>query len=62
MRGRDAHPHKATFPAVLGLPAAKQRARELLDQRAARRSSGFDERADPLRGIARFVVGRAGAP
>ena len=60
-QGRDGVRHKATFPAVLGLPAAKQRARELLEQcmESLRR---FDGAADPLRGIARYVVGRACAP
>jgi geranylgeranyl diphosphate synthase, type II len=59
--GRDNALHKATFPAVLGLPAAKQRARELLD-RGLEALSSFDDRADPLRDIARLVVGRACAP
>jgi len=57
--GRDAILHKATYPAVLGLPAAKQRARELLEQ-ALTALERFDRRADPLRGIARLVVERAG--
>jgi geranylgeranyl diphosphate synthase type II len=60
-QGRDGVRHKATFPAVLGLPAAKQRARELLDQ-CVGALQRFDAAADPLRGIARFVVGRACAP
>jgi geranylgeranyl diphosphate synthase type II len=59
--GRDAALHKATYPAVLGLPAAKQRARDLLAQ-AVEALDGFDRRADPLRGIARWAVGRAGEP
>ena len=56
--GRDDARHKATFPAVLGLPAAKQRARELLEQALAA-LGGFDARAEPLRGLARLVVERA---
>jgi geranylgeranyl diphosphate synthase type II len=56
--GRDGVRHKATFPAVLGLPAAKQRARELREQ-ALGALARFDRRADPLRGIAHLVVGRA---
>jgi geranylgeranyl diphosphate synthase type II len=59
--GRDGMLHKATFPAVLGLPAAKQRARELLEQALAALGR-FDARAEPLRDIARFVVGRACVP
>jgi geranylgeranyl diphosphate synthase type II len=49
---------KATFPAVLGLPAAKQRARELRD-RALLALEPFPPAAEPLRGLARFVVARA---
>jgi len=56
--GRDGILHKATFPAVLGLPAARQRARELLDQALGALTS-FDTRAEPLRDVARAVVGRA---
>jgi geranylgeranyl diphosphate synthase type II len=56
--GRDGVRHKATFPAVLGVPAAKQRARELLEQGLGA-LQGFDERADPLRDLARFIVARA---
>ncbi len=59
--GRDGARHKATFPAVLGLPAAKQRARELREQALAALEQ-LGERADALRDIARFVVGRACAP
>jgi geranylgeranyl diphosphate synthase type II len=59
--GRDGVRQKATFPAVLGLPAAKQRARDLLE-RALDALQEFDERADPLRGMARLVVARACAP
>jgi geranylgeranyl diphosphate synthase type II len=59
--GGDGIRHKATFPAVLGLPAAKQRARELLAQ-ALEALGRFDARADPLRAIARSVVGRACDP
>jgi geranylgeranyl diphosphate synthase, type II len=59
--GRDDARRKATFPAVLGLPAAKRRARELLEQALAA-LSGFDVRAAPLRGLARLVVERACPP
>jgi geranylgeranyl diphosphate synthase type II len=61
VEGRDGVRHKATFPAVLGLPAAKQRARELLDQGLAALQA-FDTRADPLRELARFIVARACTP
>jgi geranylgeranyl diphosphate synthase type II len=56
--GRDQARHKATFPALLGLSAAKERARELLHN-SVRELRPFHERAEPLRAIARLVVGRA---
>jgi len=56
--GRDQALHKATFPALLGLSAAKERAHELL-RNALRELRPFRDRAEPLRAIARFVVGRA---
>ncbi|MFQ5666274.1 MAG: polyprenyl synthetase family protein [Candidatus Binatia bacterium] len=55
---RDQARHKATFPALLGLSATKDRARELLHN-ATRELRAFDRRAEPLRAIAEFVVGRA---
>jgi geranylgeranyl diphosphate synthase type II len=58
MRGRDRVRRKATFPAVLGLPAAKERARGLLDG-ALRAIEPLPRAAEPLRGLARFIVGRA---
>ncbi len=57
-RGRDEVRHKMTFPAVLGMPAAKQRVLGLLDS-ASRELSPLPRSADPLRQIARFVVERA---
>jgi hypothetical protein len=45
---------------VLGLPAAKQRARELLE--CWRRSTTSISAPTRLRGIARLAVGRAGEP
>ena len=59
--GRDQARHKATFPAVLGLPAAKERARELLAN-ALEELRPFKRPAEPLREIARFAVGRACPP
>jgi geranylgeranyl diphosphate synthase type II len=56
--GRDQVRHKATYPGVLGLPAAKERARDLADNAVAA-LAGLDRPADPLRQIARFIVARA---
>src|SRR5690606_39084426 len=56
--GRDRERGKATFPAVLGMPAAKQRAEELRDGALAALRD-FPAAAEPLRMLARFVVARA---
>jgi geranylgeranyl diphosphate synthase type II len=56
--GRDRARQKATFPAVLGLPAAKQRARELLDSALAE-IAGLGRPAEALRQVARLIVARA---
>lgn len=56
--GRDRERQKATFPSVMGLPASKQRARELLDA-ALQELSPFAFQAEPLRQIARLIVARA---
>lgn len=58
VEGRDRARGKATFPAVLGLPAAKERAAGLRDQ-AVEVLRPFAATADPLREIVRFVVARA---
>ena len=58
VQGRDVARRKMTFPAVSGMPAAKQRVQALLEGALAE-LSGFPASADPLREIARFVVGRA---
>ena len=59
--GRDQARHKATFPAVLGLAAAKERARDLLVN-ALEELRGFKRVAEPLRQIARSAVERACPP
>ncbi len=56
--GRDRERQKVTFPAVLGMPAAKQRAGELRDGALAA-LDGFPAAAGPLRALAEFVVARA---
>jgi geranylgeranyl diphosphate synthase type II len=55
--GSDLEKKKATYPAILGMSESKKRARELMDM-AIDSIKGFDERADPLRMIARYVVER----
>lgn len=56
--GRDGVLGKVTYPAVLGLSEAKRRTAELLDGAVAEIES-FSKAADPLRQVARFIVGRA---
>jgi len=58
VRGRDVARSKATFPAVLGLPAAKERVQELFGD-TVKELRPLGPRAEPLREIARLVVGRA---
>ena len=55
--GCDGERKKATYPALMGLEPSRAQARELVDQ-ALTDLSPFDERADPLRMIARFIVDR----
>ncbi|MFN8641369.1 MAG: farnesyl diphosphate synthase [Candidatus Binatia bacterium] len=56
--GRDRQRRKATFPAVLGLPATKARARALRDT-ALGALRPLPESAEPLRALVRFIVERA---
>ncbi len=55
--GSDTRNQKATYPALFGLEAARQKAEELLEQ-ALDALAGFDHRAEPLRALARYVVER----
>jgi geranylgeranyl diphosphate synthase type II len=59
--GRDAELQKATYPAAVGMEKSKRKARELLAESLAALSS-FGSSADPLRGIATFIVERAVQP
>ena len=55
--GADRARAKPTYPALLGLDGARRRAAELLDQ--ARASlAGFGPEAEPLRGLAGYIVQR----
>ncbi len=56
-RGKDALQRKVTYPALLGLAGAKQKA-EALCEEALGHLALLDERADPLRWIAGYIVGR----
>jgi len=55
--GSDEARGKATYPRLVGLDASKKRARELVDL-ALDSLSRFDERAEPLRAIASYIVQR----
>lgn len=55
--GSDQARGKATYPAVMGIVAARERARELVDG-AVEALSRFGDEAEPLRQIARYVVSR----
>ncbi|RME18745.1 MAG: polyprenyl synthetase family protein [Alphaproteobacteria bacterium] len=55
--GKDAEAGKATFVSLLGLEAAKIRARELVDEACAALSV-YGGRAETLREAARFVIAR----
>nr|WP_301334222.1 farnesyl diphosphate synthase [Solimonas sp. SE-A11] len=55
--GKDEAAHKSTYPAVMGLPAARERAQELFD--TARAAVGvFGPQAEPLIWLANHIQGR----
>ena len=56
-KGKDRAQGKATYPTLLGLAEARKQARMLVTE-ALTNLRGFDERADPLRRIARYIVDR----
>jgi geranylgeranyl pyrophosphate synthase len=55
--GMDLEREKSTYPSLLGLETARQRARELHEE-AIDSLSGFDHGADPLRWISRYIIER----
>ncbi len=55
--GSDAARGKVTFPALLGIEASRTRAKALIKEAVASLAS-FDERAAPLRWIARYILER----
>jgi geranylgeranyl diphosphate synthase type II len=48
---------KSTYPSLLGLEESKTFARELIDN-ALQDLVSFDQKAEPLRAIARYIVDR----
>lgn len=56
--GQDEDMDKATFVRILGLEGAQKKARDL-SERACSFLDAYDERADALREIARFIVTRS---
>ena len=56
-QGKDAAANKPTYPGLLGLNGAREKARELLDEALAALSD-FGPEADQLRHLARYVVER----
>lgn len=55
--GSDLEKGKATYPSIIGMRASKERASELIDM-AIKSLKEFDEKAEPLREIAKYVVER----
>ncbi len=55
--GSDVEKGKSTYPSLLGLDGAKKEAQKMLDK-AMSALSDFDEKADALRQIAKFIVER----
>ncbi|MBN1830615.1 MAG: polyprenyl synthetase family protein [Deltaproteobacteria bacterium] len=55
--GSDARQGKITYPAVFGLERSKEIQKALVD-RALETLKSFEERADPLRQIARYIIKR----
>ena len=55
--GTDRQRHKSTYPSVLGIQAAREFSKKLV-QKALQALETFDKQADPLRGIARYIIER----
>ena len=55
--GTDRQRHKSTYPSVLGIQAAREFSKKLV-QEALQALETFDKQADPLRGIARYIIER----
>jgi geranylgeranyl diphosphate synthase type II len=55
--GGDAKKGKATYPSLIGLSESKEMAAELI-KTATTAIKGFDEKAEPLRAIAEYIIAR----
>ncbi|APZ95435.1 polyprenyl synthetase family protein [Fuerstiella marisgermanici] len=55
--GRDNELGKLTYPFLIGIEASRNKAQQLVDE-ACHALAGFDDRADCLRHLARFIVER----
>ena len=55
--GSDVEQGKNTYPALIGMEKSKKRANNLINE-AISALCEFDEKAEPLRAIARYVVER----
>ena len=55
--GTDKLRHKSTYPSVLGLEKSKQFAQDLVNK-ALHALESFDNKADPLRAIATYIIKR----
>lgn len=56
-QGSDLEKNKATYPALLGMERSRQRCTELLEE-SLKALHVFDDRADSLRWLARYVIER----
>ncbi len=56
--GSDASRGKATYPAFFGIDGSREMAREAVNE-AVTALRGFDEKAEPLREIARYILARS---
>lgn len=56
-KGSDEALHKATFPSLIGLKESKDYSSSLIES-AIEALEGFDEKAEPLRAIARYIIER----
>lgn len=55
--GKDVAAQKATYPSLWGLEASQRKAQQLVDEAIAELAD-FDQRAQPLRAIARYITAR----